>query len=106
MKALKYELTISRTRRNLMGLDEAAMRLSIHPDLVRRFMDFGLIEPTEIVGDAIMFDLNAVKRIRVIERLRRDLGINLAGIAVILELLDRLSEFQYERPRMQARRES
>jgi MerR family transcriptional regulator/heat shock protein HspR len=39
-----------------------------------------------------MFDPKAVKRIRVINRLRCDLGINLAGIAVILELLDRLSE--------------
>jgi DNA-binding transcriptional MerR regulator len=94
MKTQKYEITISRTTRDLMGLDEVAMRLRIHPDLVRRFMDFGLLEPTEVIADAIMFDPKAVKRIRVIDRLRCDLGINLAGIAVILELLDRLSEFR------------
>ena len=42
------------------------------------------------------FDTACIARLRMIERLRRDLGANLAGIAVILDLLDRLTTLQRE----------
>ena len=94
MKARKYEITLLRTRRNLMPLEDAAKRLGLHPDIVRRFLDFGLLEPAEMTGTQIMFDPVALHRIRVIQRLRCDLGINLAGIGVILELLDKIDALQ------------
>ena len=43
-----------------------------------------------------LFDTACIARLRMIERLRRDLGANLAGIAVILDLLDRLTTLQRE----------
>ena len=94
MRATKYEITVLKTRPDFMSLDEVAARFRIHPDLVRRFMDAGLIEPAEVIGETVMLDPGAVRRIRVIQSLRCDLGINLAGIAVILELLDRLGKVQ------------
>ena len=95
MKARKYEIAVVRTRRNLMPLEDAARRLGLHPDIVQRFLEFGLLEPAEVTGGAeIMLDPVALRRIGVIQRLRYDLGINLAGIGVILELLDRIDALQ------------
>ena len=94
MKARKYEIAVVRTRRNLMPLEDAARRLGLHPDIVHRFLEFGLLEPAEVTGAEIMLDPVALRRIGVIQRLRYDLGINLAGIGVILELLDRIDALQ------------
>jgi DNA-binding transcriptional MerR regulator len=94
MKARKYEIAVVRTRRNLMPLEDAARRLGLHPDIVQRFLEFGLLEPAEGTGAEIMLDPVALRRIGVIQRLRYDLGINLAGIGVILDLLDRIDALQ------------
>jgi len=94
MKAKKYEIALVHARRSLMPLDDAASRLGLHPDVIRRFLEFGLLEPAEVTGTEIMLDPVALHRIGVIQHLRYDLGINLAGIGVILELLDRIDALQ------------
>src|SRR6185369_7284534 len=94
MKSKHYEITLVRTRPDLMSLEDAATRVGLHPELVRRFLQFGLFEPAETTGSSIWLDSVALHRIDVIQHLRRDLGVNLAGIGVILELLDRLDAFQ------------
>jgi DNA-binding transcriptional MerR regulator len=94
MKPKKYEIAVVRARRNLMPLEDAARRLGLHPDIVQRFLEFGLLEPAEVTGAKIMLDPVALRRIGVIQRLRYDLGINLAGIGVILDLLDRIDALQ------------
>jgi DNA-binding transcriptional MerR regulator len=90
MTTTKYELTVVRNRRDLMAIEEVASHFHIHPDLLRHFIDAGLLEPAEVTGNAVMLDLKNVKRVRTIQRLRCDLGVNLAGIGVIFDLLDRL----------------
>ena len=94
MKARKNEIAVVRTRSNLMPLEDAARHLGLHPDIVQRFLEFGLLEPAEVTGADIMLDPVALRRIGVIQRLRYDLGINLAGIGVILDLLDRIDALQ------------
>jgi DNA-binding transcriptional MerR regulator len=90
MTTARLQLTVVKTRRDLMALEDVAATFGIHPDLVRRFVDAGLVEPAQTIGNNVMLDSKNVKRIRTIQRLRCDLGINLAGIAVIFDLLDRL----------------
>src|SRR5262245_2852301 len=94
MKARKYEIVVVPTRRTLMPLEDAARRLGLHPDIVQQFLEFGLLEPAEVKGTEVMLDPVALRRIGVIQRLRQDLGINLSGIAVVLELLDRIDALQ------------
>ena len=94
MRAIKYELTVLKTRRDLLSLDDVADRERVHPETLHRFIDAGLLEPAEIIGTAVFFDAKTVNRLRVIQRLRCDLGINLPGVAVILELLERLDTLQ------------
>jgi chaperone modulatory protein CbpM len=91
MRATKYQMIVVQSRRDLLSVEDVAARAGVHPDIVRRFIDFGLIHPADEPSPETMLDPEAVHRICVIQRLRRDLGINLPGIAVILDLLDRLA---------------
>src|SRR4029453_6773140 len=66
------------------------------PGRIEYFVEYGLIEPSVRTGTQWLFDPACIVRLRAIERLRRDLGANLAGIAVILDLVDRLTTLQRE----------
>jgi DNA-binding transcriptional MerR regulator len=94
MRETKYQLIVLQPRRDQLRLEEVASRANVHPQIVRRLVDLGLIEPADTPSTGILFDPEVVHRIRVIQRLRRDLGINLQGIGVILELLDRLKRYE------------
>jgi len=91
-----YQIVLCRKEREQLTLEALAASAGLHPALVERFVEFGLLDPAEWVGTELLFDLAAVPRLRMIERLRCDVGINLAGIAVILDLLDRLRALQSE----------
>ena len=95
MRSSKYQLVVLHSRRDLLSLNELASRAGVHPDIVRGFIKFGLIEPTDESGAEILFNAEAVHRTCVIQRLRRDLGVNLAGAGVILDLLDRLNAIRH-----------
>jgi DNA-binding transcriptional MerR regulator len=92
---MNYAITVLGTHRSLVPLGDAAKRFGLHPDIIRRFIAFGLVESAESAGAEIMLDAGALHRIAVIQHLRYDLGINLPGIGVILELLDRLDALQH-----------
>jgi len=96
MSARRYELVLCRDINRELTLDAVASCAGIHPELVERFIEWSLIEPAGWAGANPVFDVSVVSRIRVIERLRGDLGINLAGIAVILEMTERLRALESE----------
>ena len=90
MRSTKYEILVLQPRRDLLPLNEVALRAGVHPEILHHFIEFGLIEPADKSTGEILLDPEAVHRVRIIQHLRRDLGVNLAGAGVILELLDRL----------------
>jgi len=96
MSAAWNMIVLSRRDPQLLTLEELAHAAGLHPDLVESFVDFGLLEPVERRGPRPLFDTAAVLRVRAIQRLRRDLGVNLPGIAVILDLTERLRTMQQE----------
>ena len=96
MSVQRYDIVLCRREAQLVTLETLAAHAGMHPALVERFVEFGLIEPVERVGATSLFDAAAIARLRMIGRLRESLGINLAGISVILNLLDRLCTLQRE----------
>ena len=90
---------VERERLTLEGLSE---KTGLHPTLIEQFVEYGLIEPAERMGARLLFDIECVVRVRKIERLRHDLGANLASVAVILDLLDRISRLDKEIERLQS----
>jgi DNA-binding transcriptional MerR regulator len=91
-----YQIVLLHREREQLTLEELAASAGLHPALVERFVEFGLLDPVEWVGAQMLFDMTAVPRLRLVERLRCDIGVNLAGIAVILDMLDRLRALQRE----------
>jgi chaperone modulatory protein CbpM len=79
-----------------LTLDALAAAADLHPALVERFVEFGLLEPVGTDARVVWFDVRAVRRLRTIRRLRDDLGINLAGVAAVLDLLERIEALQRE----------
>jgi DNA-binding transcriptional MerR regulator len=103
MTVRRYDIILCRNERQQLTLDMLASRVGLHPSLVERFVEFGLIEPVEWEGAKLLFDPSIIPRLRMIERLRESLGMNLAGIAVTLDLLDRLCALRLENEALRRR---
>jgi DNA-binding transcriptional MerR regulator len=91
-----YQIVLCRIGPERLTLEALASSADLHPAIVERFVEFGLLDPVEWVGRELLFDEAAVLRLQTIKRLRGEIGVNLAGIAVILDLLDRLRALQSE----------
>ncbi|GMU66849.1 MAG: hypothetical protein AMXMBFR36_31230 [Acidobacteriota bacterium] len=72
----------------------------IHPQTLRLYERHGLIEPARSAGNTRLYDETAIRRLEAILTLTRDLGVNLAGVEVILGLRDRLSTLETEVARL------
>jgi DNA-binding transcriptional MerR regulator len=94
-----YQIVLCRSEREQLTLEALATSAGLHPALVERFVEFGLLDPVERTGTELLFDVAAVPRLRMIQRLRCDIGINLAGVSVILDMLDRLRALKLENER-------
>ena len=89
-------MTLRRIEPEQLTLENLAACAGVHPTLITYFVEYGLLKPSTRTGTQWLFDTACITRLRTIERLRRDLGANLPGIAVILDLLDRLTSLQRE----------
>jgi DNA-binding transcriptional MerR regulator len=96
MATRRYDIVLCRRNPEELTLDMLAARAAMHPKLVERFVEFGLIEPVGREGARLLFDAAAVLRLRAIGRLRDGLGLNLAGVAVVLDLVDRCRALKRE----------
>jgi hypothetical protein len=65
-----------------------ARRSGLHPDLVRRLIALDAVDP---------LDWDAAARLARLVRLRRDLGLNVAGAALVCDLLARIEELEARR---------
>lgn len=95
-----YELILWRDEHSLLTLEDLANAAGLHPELVEKFVGYGLIEPSARAGSHPLFSASSVERLWRIQRLRRDLGVNLAGVAVILEMRERIEDLKREVERL------
>lgn len=68
--------------------------LSIHPQTLRQYEREGLVEPSRTDGRMRLYSEKDLDRIKMILRLTRDLGVNLAGVDIILQLKEQLDQFE------------
>jgi DNA-binding transcriptional MerR regulator len=100
-------LTVVRARPSgpaaVVEIEVVAREAGLHPDLVRRLVRLGALEPARTVDGRELFPRDAAARLARISRLRRDLGLNIAGAVLASELLARIDELEarlrrYESP--------
>lgn len=68
--------------------------LKLHPQTLRFYEKKGLIRPSRTVGRTRMYSAEDVEEIARLVRLTRDLGVNLAGVEIILKMRRRMLEMQ------------
>jgi MerR family transcriptional regulator, heat shock protein HspR len=82
------------TRSRLIRLEVAAEAVRLSHTQVRRYVRAGLVRPAHVEGAEALFGDEELARLRKIRRLREDLGLNQAGLEVVLRLLDEVQELR------------
>ena len=76
-----------------LSITELTHSSNVSPEFLEELISLGIIDP---VGPAMQFDSKALQRTRKAFRLHHDLEVNLAGVAVILDLLEQLDALYHE----------
>jgi len=86
------------TDASLFTLSEVCERCGVHAEIVVEMVEYGIVAPIAIQSNNYrwQFSLDALLRLKRAQRLRQDLELNLAGLALSLELLDKLDTVQKE----------
>lgn len=79
----------------------AAELVNLHPQTLRHYEAVGLVVPHRSQGNIRLYSPRDIERLRKITRLTRELGVNLAGVAIILRLSDQMKALQIEIERLQ-----
>ena len=83
-----------------MLIGVVARRFGVHPQTLRLYEREGLIRPPRSTGNTRLYDQDTVERLEIILTLTRELGVNLAGVEVILDLKSRLKKMEGEVERL------
>lgn len=73
-----------------------AIRYQIHPQTLRLYEREGLLLPSRTEGKTRLYSEEDLERLEFILSLTRDLGVNLAGVEVVMSLRDRMQKMQEE----------
>jgi MerR family transcriptional regulator/heat shock protein HspR len=73
-----------------------AKALDIHPQTLRQYEKEGLVTPSRTNGKIRLYSKRDIDRINMILRLTRVLGVNLAGVDIILQFKDQIDEYEKE----------
>jgi MerR family transcriptional regulator, heat shock protein HspR len=74
----------------------AAKLVSLHPQTLRYYDRIGLIRPSRSTGRIRLYSQRDIETLRKVARLTDELGVNLAGVEVILNMAHRIEDLQQE----------
>ena len=80
----------------------AARMVGMHQQTLRYYERVGLIEPSRSRGNIRLYSPSDISRLRQIQRLISDLGVNLAGVEVIIRMGQKMQEFEAELQQLRA----
>lgn len=74
---------------------------NIHPQTLRLYEREGLLQPGRSAGNTRLYSRQDIAHLSTILNLTREMGVNLAGVSIIMELLKKLREMQAEKDALQ-----
>ena len=77
-------------------ISSVAKMFDIHPQTLRLYEREGLLKPSRSEGNTRLYSSDDLKRLEVILNLIRDLGVNLAGVEVILNMRRKIEDIENE----------
>jgi MerR family transcriptional regulator/heat shock protein HspR len=75
-------------------ISAVAEQYAIHPQTLRLYEREGLLKPSRSDGNTRLYTSEDIERLEVILHLTRDLGVNLAGVEIILNMREKMGEMQ------------
>ncbi|HUX07568.1 MAG TPA: MerR family transcriptional regulator [Acidobacteriota bacterium] len=81
-------------KRVYYSIGQVAEAFSIHQQTLRQYERLGLLKPTRTQGNTRLYCDRDLGRLEVILNLTRELGVNLAGVEIILNMRDKMEEMQ------------
>lgn len=89
-----------KTEQQYVMISVVAERYGIHPQTLRLYEREGLITPARSAGNTRLYDHEAIRRLEIILTLTRELGVNLAGVEVILNMKEQMDKMQIQVERL------
>jgi MerR family transcriptional regulator/heat shock protein HspR len=75
-------------------ISAVAQQYDLHPQTLRLYEREGLLKPSRSDGNTRLYTDEDLERLEVILKLTRDLGVNLAGVEIILNMREKMEEMQ------------
>jgi MerR family transcriptional regulator, heat shock protein HspR len=85
-------MTAKRKSKGAYMISSVAEMYEIHPQTLRLYEREGLLKPSRTEGNTRLYTDEDLERLEFILNLARDLGVNIAGIAIILQMRERMEE--------------
>jgi MerR family transcriptional regulator/heat shock protein HspR len=83
-----------RKKQGAYMISSVAEMYDIHPQTLRLYEREGLLKPSRTEGNTRLYTDEDLERLEFILSLARDLGVNISGIAIILQMRERMDEMQ------------
>jgi MerR family transcriptional regulator/heat shock protein HspR len=75
-------------------ISAVAEQYQVHPQTLRMYEREGLLRPSRSEGNTRLYTQEDLERLEVILKLTRELGVNLAGVEIILNMREKMAEMQ------------
>lgn len=85
-----------RKRVKTYTISAVAELYDVHPQTLRLYEREGLLKPSRSIGNTRLYEDADLERLEVILSLTRDLGVNLAGVEIILNMREKMAQMQRE----------
>lgn len=83
----------------IYAISVVSRMVDLHPQTLRHYENLGLVKPSRSGGNRRLYSEHDLERLRLICRLTNDLGVNLAGVEVILNLTEQIETLRDEMQR-------
>jgi MerR family transcriptional regulator/heat shock protein HspR len=85
---------MAKARKAAFMISAVAEQYQLHPQTLRLYEREGLLKPSRSDGNTRLYTSEDLERLEVILKLTRDLGVNLAGVEIILNMREKMGEMQ------------
>jgi MerR family transcriptional regulator/heat shock protein HspR len=87
---------MAKVRKAAFMISAVAEQYQLHPQTLRLYEREGLLKPSRSDGNTRLYTAEDLERLEVILKLTRDLGVNLAGVEIILNMRRKMEQMQGE----------
>lgn len=78
----------------LYSISVVSEMLDLHPQTIRQYERMGLVKPQRTEGNTRLYSDNDIDRLKLIITLTKDLGVNIAGVDIIINMKEQIEELQ------------